>query len=108
VGQFASSPETLHVWLGPAIGPTAFEVGEDVKQVFIKRDESYATCFIEAPKPGKYFADIYKIATIELNLLGVHFVSGGEYCTFTQPELFFSFRRDGQTGRLASLIWRTD
>lgn len=105
VTKMLSSPETIHVYLGPAIGPSAFEVGAEVKQAFINRHAEFETCFKDAQSPNKYFADIYSMARLELNRLGVKNISGGNYCTYERDELFYSYRRDGQTGRMASLIW---
>jgi len=114
ISAMKSSNEQLHVWLGPAIGPNAFEVGEDVRQEFIQQSDSYSPCFSakqsESTKTKlieerKYLADIYSLAKVQLNALGVTYISGGEYCTYSQSDLFFSYRREGQTGRMASLIW---
>ena len=99
----------LMAWLGPAIGPNAFEVGSEVRAQFIAKDAKAALAF--HPFKEKYLADIYKIASQRLNNLGITQIYGGgidqnEYwCTFTQKEQFFSFRRDGATGRMATLIW---
>ena len=90
-------------WLGPAISQKHFEVGEEIKQVFSQSD----TRFIEAFKPlssAKYLADLYKLASIILKDAGAQ-VYGGESCTFEQSDSFYSFRRDGVCGRMASLIW---
>lgn len=114
INAMKSPNEQLHVWLGPAIGPNAFEVGEDVRQAFIQQSDSYSPCFsakqsestkTKPIKDRKYLADMYSLAKVQLNALGVTYISGGEYCTYSQPELFFSYRREGQTGRMASLIW---
>ncbi|MFZ4874308.1 peptidoglycan editing factor PgeF [Janthinobacterium sp. Mn2066] len=100
-------------WLGPAIGPGAFEVGADVLQAFRDgaRDaveaQSLSDAFIAiAGKPGKYLADIYALARLMLRRDGVSRVAGGEYCTVSDAAQFYSYRRDGVTGRQASLIWR--
>jgi hypothetical protein len=94
-------------WLGPAIGPAAFEVGEDVVTAFT---DSGITVPASAFKPitnkvGKYLADIYLLARARLEASGVRRVSGGQYCTVRDQEQFFSYRRDGETGRFASAIW---
>lgn len=94
----------LLVWLGPAIGPGAFEVGEDVRQAFVAQDCEAEAAF-EPLRAGHWLADIYTLARQRLSRLGVGFVGGGEYCTVTDRERFFSYRRDGVTGRMASLIW---
>lgn len=102
-----SSASDLLVWLGPAIGPEAFEVGEDVVRAF--RDSGLA--FSEGAfqpitgKSGKFLADIYRLASDRLQACGVTSIFGGEYCTVRDGEQFFSYRRDGETGRFASAIW---
>jgi len=96
-------PELL-VWLGPAIGPRAFEVGEEVYQTFVGRADEARAAF-SAHRPGHWLADIYRLARQRLARLGVGYVGGGEYCTVADSERFFSYRRDGVTGRMASLIW---
>ncbi|MCK5888490.1 MAG: peptidoglycan editing factor PgeF [Methylococcales bacterium] len=92
-------------WLGPAIGPHCFEVGNEVRQVFIDKSVKYASAF-EQTEQYKYLADIYQLATIELNSLGINQIYGGDFCTMTEKERFYSYRRDGETGRMATLIWR--
>ncbi len=96
---------TLMAWLGPAIGPQCFEVGAEVRHAFVKQSEQFSSAFIPKAQ-DKYLADIYKIAHIILNNAGVKHIYGGTYCTVTQQEQFFSYRRDGQTGRMATLIWK--
>jgi len=96
--------EELLVWLGPAIGPTAFEVGEDVRQAFIAEDAVTASAF-QQNRPGHYLADIYALARRRLQAFGVQAIYGGGYCTFDDADHFYSYRRDGKTGRQASLIW---
>jgi hypothetical protein len=98
------APARLLVWLGPAIGPQAFEVGEDVRQAFLSHYAGAAQAF--APHgDGKWLADIYLLARQRLALLGVARVYGGGLCTYRDKEQFYSYRRDGATGRMASLIW---
>ena len=100
-------PENLMAWLGPAIGPTQFEVGADVVSAFA--DSGFAVpeyAFIPLPnKPGKFLANIYQLARGRLEDCGVKMFGGGQYCTVQDSERFFSYRRDGQTGRFASAIW---
>jgi len=99
-------PENLYVWLGPAIGPEAFEVGGEVRDQFVEVQAQADQAFTPVvASSGKYLADIYKLARQRLSSVGVSFVSGGEYCTYTDSERFYSYRRDGVTGRMASLIW---
>lgn len=95
----------LLVWLGPAIGPDTFEVGDDVRTAFIENNARYVDAFRAAEK-GKWLADIYCLARINLALAGVESVYGGQFCTLSDVERFYSFRRDKETGRMASLIWR--
>lgn len=93
------------VWLGPAIGPKCFEVGAEVRAAFMQKNRAFADGF--TPQGADYFlADIYQLARIELAILGVKAVYGGNFCTVTERDRFFSFRRDQQTGRMATLIWR--
>jgi polyphenol oxidase len=93
-------------WLGPAIGPDAFEVGQDVVDAFTLTDVMNRQAFRPvAGAPGKYLADIYALARRRLAEAGVHAVSGGGFCTVTERDRFYSYRRDRTTGRMASLIW---
>lgn len=95
----------LLVWLGPAIGPKQFEVGRDVYDVFVEAHSASQSAFI-AQKEGKWLANLYELAKIRLALLGISKIYGGDFCTYTQEDLFFSYRRNhGETGRMASLIW---
>ncbi len=96
--------EQVLAWLGPAIGATAFEVGDDVRQVFITDNPAAESAFV-AQAGSKWLADIYMLARQRLAVLGVTQVYGGEWCTVTAAERFFSYRRDGVTGRMATLIW---
>ena len=91
-------------WLGPAIGPQRFEVGPEVRAAFIDCNAAAGAAFAEQGN-GKYFADIYQLARLALASCGVREVSGGDQCTVTEESLFYSYRRDGVTGRMASLIW---
>ena len=85
-------------WLGPAIGPEAFEVGSEVRTAFIQHDTQAAQAF-RAAREDKYLADIYLLARLRLQCLGVAAVSGGGFCTVAERARFFSYRRDGATGR---------
>ena len=97
----------LMAWLGPAIGPTRFEVGADVHAAFTVRDPRYSAAFRPLPdQPGKYLANLYHLARVILADNGVRRIAGGAFCTASQPQHFFSYRRDQATGRMASLIWR--
>jgi len=104
---------TLMAWLGPAIGSQAFEVGEEVREIFLRHDATATTAFTPSPLMGegrgageKFHADIYLLAQLRLQQLGVQQVYGGNFCTYTDRERFFSYRRDGQTGRMATIIWK--
>ena len=108
VKQMPVESNQLMAWLGPAIGPNAFEVGTEVRAQFIAKDAQAELAFKkhgENQGQDKWLADIYKIATQRLNNLGITQIYGGGECTYTDKEKFFSFRRDGQTGRMATLIW---
>lgn len=94
----------LIAWLGPAIGPQVFEVGEEVRRVFVSEDKDAQSAF-KFLSGGKRLCNIYKLAKLRLNRLGVKEITGGDFCTFTYSERFYSYRRDGVTGRMASLIW---
>lgn len=98
------APQNLLVWLGPSIGPTAFEVGRDVYDSFVSQDAKSAEAF-NAHLQDKWLANIYQLACLRLQNLGVTKIYGGDYCTYTDQEQFFSFRRDGNTGRMATIIW---
>ena len=103
------NPADLMAWLGPAIGPAAFEVGEDVVTAFTNSGFTVPESAFKpiTNKAGKYLADIYLLARARLEASGVSRVSGGQYCTVRDQEQFFSYRRDGETGRFASAIWIT-
>lgn len=94
----------IMAWLGPAIGPHCFEVDQDVYDLFINQSRQFTGAFTQQ-SDGKYLADIYQIASIILKGVGVQKIYGGQFCTVTDTERFFSYRRDGQTGRMATLIW---
>ncbi|MEK7323394.1 MAG: peptidoglycan editing factor PgeF [Pseudomonadota bacterium] len=91
-------------WLGPAIGPAAFEVGDEVRAAFVARDPLAAAAFRPTPA-GRWLADIYHLARRRLSEVGVEAVYGGHWCTVSDPARFYSYRRDHVTGRMASLIW---
>ena len=98
--------DEILAWLGPAIGPSAFEVGEEVRETFISQHD-VASAFV-AMGEGHWLMDIYAVARIRLNSAGITDISGGGYCTFNDSECFFSYRRDETCGRMASLIWLQD
>jgi len=99
------TPARIQAWLGPAIGPGAFEVGTEVRSAFLQHDAGAAAAFVAGKKPGKWLADLYLLAKIRLARAGVIEVFGGDFCTYTDAQRFYSYRRDGVTGRMASLIW---
>jgi polyphenol oxidase len=102
----AMSCREVSVWLGPAIGPDQFEVGDEVRDAFVDTNVGMVEGF-RAAGPGKWLADIYQLARFQLSELGVEQVYGGGFCTVADPQRFYSYRRDGAaTGRMASLIWR--
>jgi YfiH family protein len=97
--------EELLAWLGPAIGPNTFEVGPEVRNLFLQHDP-HAELAFHPSKNGRWLADIYQLARLRLFSSGVTAVYGGDFCTYTDTDRFFSYRRDGEkTGRMASLIW---
>jgi copper oxidase (laccase) domain-containing protein len=98
--------DELLAWLGPAIGPDSYEVGDEVRAAFVARDAAAARAF-RANGPGRWRADMYELARQRLRASGVHEVQGGQHCTLREQERFFSYRRDGQCGRMASLLWLT-
>jgi len=101
----AFSPGDLLVWLGPAIGPEKFEVGKDVFDAFASRHPASENAFRQTAE-NKWLANLYELAKVRLHASGVTDIYGGEYCTYSQAEYFYSYRRDhGRTGRMASVIW---
>lgn len=109
VAEFECKPENICVWLGPAIGPTAFQVGEDVIEQFCAFDPQAREAFVaDEYISGKFLGNLYQIARQRLNKLGITEIAGGDYCTYCDAEQFFSYRRDKITGRMATLIWRSE
>ncbi|MDG6282271.1 peptidoglycan editing factor PgeF [Glaesserella parasuis] len=109
VAEFECKPENICVWLGPAIGPTAFQVGEDVIEQFCAFDPQAREAFVaDEYMSGKFLGNLYQIARQRLNKLGITEIAGGDYCTYCDAEQFFSYRRDKVTGRMATLIWRSE
>ena len=100
VTEMKEQPTEIMAWLGPAIGPEVYEVDDEVRQVFLKEQDS---CFVK--RGDLWLLDLYQVARSKLARLGVTTVYGGRYCTFSDSERFFSYRRDGVTGRMASVIW---
>lgn len=104
VAALDRNPRELLAWLGPAIGPAAFEVGADVREAFLRRSPRMADCF-EPDARGRFRADLYGLARLVLAGAGLVEVHGGGRCTVGEPAHFFSFRRDRSTGRMATLAW---
>lgn len=102
--RFDDTPEAIMAWLGPAIGPQAFEVGDEVREAFVSAHGGSESAF-RSVRPGHWLADIYALARIHLAAIGIDRVFGGGLCTFSDSERFFSYRRDGVTGRMATLVW---
>lgn len=102
--SMAVEPSQVMAWLGPAIGPDAFEVGPEVEEAFAQRLGDVSRAFVAA-QGDRRKADIYTLAQMVLSRAGVENISGGGACTYSEPERFFSYRRDAVTGRMASLIW---
>lgn len=105
VGKFSSRPASLLAWFGPAISQAAFEVGGEVRDAFMKYDAAAADCFVENQR-GRWQADLYALARQRLANAGVTQVFGGNFCTYADSGRFFSYRRDGECGRMASFIFR--
>ncbi|WP_076414476.1 peptidoglycan editing factor PgeF [Shewanella sp. UCD-KL12] len=103
--KHSAANSELIAYLGPAIGPTAFEVGDDVREMFISLHPETAKFFVAVKASKKYLADLQGIARYRLALAGVDEVYQSDACTFNQESDYFSYRRDGVTGRMASFIW---
>ena len=96
----------ITAWLGPAAGPQAYEIGEEVFEAFVTSDASAASAFV-ATRPGHWRVDLYRLARQRLAAIGLTRIHGGDLCTISDPQRFYSHRRDARTGRMASVIWRT-
>lgn len=104
IAEMKVNPGEIIAYLGPAIGPDAFEVGSDVRDAFIAANSATDRAFVDIGE-GKFLADIYQLAKIMLTNAGVTAIYGGEFCTVIERERFFSYRRDGVTGRMAAAVW---
>ena len=104
VSAIGREPSELIAWLGPAIGAAHFEVGDEVRRAFVTRDAQAAAAFSRNSR-GRWQCDLYSLARLRLERLGLHAITGGGWCTYADPQRFFSFRRDGRCGRMAALIW---
>jgi YfiH family protein len=98
----------LCAFLGPAIGPDSYEVGAEVAQLFLRHDAAAAHALRAGERSGQFFLDLYALARLRLHHLGISDVYGGERDTLIEAEVFYSFRRDGLSGRMASLVWLED
>jgi hypothetical protein len=105
VGAMHTPAQQLIAWLGPAAGPQAYEIGEDVFAAFVQRDPAAAAAFV-ATRPGHWMVDLYALARQRLQAVGVTAVFGGDHCTISDPAQFFSHRRDQRGGRIATLVWQ--
>lgn len=104
IAKMAIDPARLMAYLGPGIGVELYEVGEDVRDAFVRSDPGAVQAFMPHT-PGKFFADLYLLARQRLRKTGIMSVHGGQFCTFEENDRFYSYRRDGPTGRMASLVW---
>ncbi len=104
--KFDCAPQEIIAWFGPAIGSTQFEVGQDVFDAFYQHSPQAKHAFLQTDKTH-YLANIYQLAKQRLNSKNIHSIYGGDFCTVTESNKFFSYRRDGITGRMVSMIWIT-
>ena len=104
VRAMGGEPSRLLAWMGPAIGPEVFEVGPEVREAFMAADRAAGEAFT-AHKPGKYLADLYRLARQRLARAGVQRVAGGGFCTYREAGRFFSYRRKQASGRMGAFIW---
>jgi YfiH family protein len=104
LAALGSQPSRTLAWMGPAIGPTVFEVGPDVRDAFLAADSGADAAFRDH-KPGKYMADLYALARRRLERAGVASITGGDFCTFSERDRFFSYRREKKSGRMGAFIW---
>lgn len=106
ISKLPVNPSDLLAWLGPTIGPNKFEVGAEVRAIFLAHDKAAEQAFLPSTNPDHFLANLYLLAKQRLLAQNVTAIFGGDYCTYTQKELFFSHRREhGKTGRMASGIW---
>jgi len=105
VAKFEAAPEMIFAWLGPAISQPSFEVGDEVRTAFLEHSAAAAHCF-QGNARGRWQADLYALARLRLVELGLSEISGGGHCTYQDDASFFSYRRDGQCGRMASFVFR--
>lgn len=104
LGRAGSAPSEVMAWIGPGIGPRAFEVGEEVREAFVASHPSAAAAFVPRA-PGKWLADLPRLTREALARRGVHAIYGGMHCTWSDAARFYSYRRDRDTGRMAAFVW---
>lgn len=104
VCALGTEPAKVMAWMGPTIGPTAFEVGPEVREAFVTVDPRADAAFVQH-KPGKYMADLYALARLRLQSAGVSRIHGGGFCTYREADRFFSYRREQKSGRMGAFIW---
>lgn len=104
VAAMRSQPEKIVAWLGPAASPQAYEIGAEVFDTFVSQDANAASAFV-ATRPGHWRVDLYALARQRLAKLGITRVYGGDLCTLSDPQRFYSHRRDARTGRMATVVW---
>ena len=107
VAAMGAPANRIVAWLGPAAGPQAYEIGEEVFEAFVANDAQFSSAFV-ATRPGHWCVDLYRLARQRLAAIGLNRVHGGELCTISDPQRFYSHRRDARTGRMVSVIWRTE
>lgn len=105
VQKFSSPVNEILAWLGPAISVNVYEVGPEVRELFLQRDINYKDVFLPSKNANHWMMDLYRLARKQLNKIGINKIYGGKYCTYININEFYSYRRDGQTGRMANLIW---
>jgi YfiH family protein len=104
IAAMGSQPEKVIAWLGAAAGPQAYEIGAEVFDAFVSQDANAASAFV-ATRPGHWRVDLYALARQRLAKLGITRIHGGDLCTISDPQRFFSHRRDARTGRMATVVW---
>ena len=106
LAAMAIPAQRIVAWLGPAIGPKVYEVGDEVRAAFLRADAAAEAAFSPA-RPGHWLLDLYAVARQRLRGRGIERISGGGYCTYSDPARFYSYRRDGASGRMAAFLWMT-
>lgn len=103
VSKMHTATDEIHAWLGPCIGKDVFEVGVEVQAAFVEQDSVFSKTFLQQYN-GKYLANLHQIATLQLNKLGIKQISALPECTYSQPEKYYSYRKNATTGRMATVI----